>query len=52
MHGLELYGKIENLFDKDPPLVANGTITIAASASSQFYDLRGCMFGLGVRYRW
>ena len=49
---LQLYGKIENLFDKDPPLIANGTITIASAASSQFYDMRGRMFGLGVRYRW
>ncbi|MET0271871.1 MAG: TonB-dependent receptor [Phenylobacterium sp.] len=49
---LQLYAKVENLFDKDPPLIASNTITIAASASSQFYDLRGRMFGLGARYRW
>lgn len=49
---LQLYAKVENLFDKDPPLIANGTITIASSNESQFYDMRGRMFGLGVRYRW
>lgn len=49
---LQLYAKVENLFDKDPPLIANNTITIAYSASSQFYDLRGRMFGFGARYRW
>ncbi|MBL8555603.1 MAG: TonB-dependent receptor [Phenylobacterium sp.] len=49
---VQLYAKVENVLDKDPPLIANGTITIAASAGSQFYDLRGRFFGFGARYRW
>ncbi|MCR5877215.1 TonB-dependent receptor domain-containing protein [Phenylobacterium sp. J367] len=48
----QVYAKVENLFDKDPPLIANGTITIASSSGSNFYDLRGRFFGFGVRYRW
>jgi iron complex outermembrane receptor protein len=49
---LQLYAKVENLFDTDPPLIASNTITVAAAASSQFYDLRGRYFGFGARYRW
>lgn len=49
---MQVYGKVENVLDKDPPLIANGTITVAQAASSPFYDVLGRMFGLGFRYRW
>jgi outer membrane receptor protein involved in Fe transport len=49
---LQLYGKVENLFDTNPPLIASNTITVALAASSQFYDLVGRRFGIGARYRW
>lgn len=48
---LQIYAKIENLFDTDPPLLASGTISIANANSSQFYDERGRVFGLGARVR-
>lgn len=48
---IQLYGKIENLLDTDPPLMAGNTITIASASSSQFYDYRGRFFGVGARYR-
>ena len=49
---LQIYAKIENLFDTDPPLLAGNTITIALASVSQFHDLRGRNFGIGARYRW
>lgn len=49
---MQAYAKAENVLDKDPPLIANGTITVAQAASSPFYDVLGRMFGVGVRYRW
>ena len=48
---VQLYAKIENLLDTAPPLIAGNTITIAPASSSQFYDMRGRMFGVGARYR-
>ncbi|QJU58364.1 TonB-dependent receptor [Sphingomonas sp. AP4-R1] len=48
---LQIYAKVENLFDTDPPLLANNTITVAAAASSQFYDLRGRVVGIGARFK-
>jgi outer membrane receptor protein involved in Fe transport len=50
--GAQLYAKIENLFDKDPPLISNGTITIAGASGSGFYDNLGRTYGVGIRYRW
>jgi outer membrane receptor protein involved in Fe transport len=50
---LQVYGKIENLFDKDPPLLAEGTIIRAGAANaSSLYDTIGRMFGIGARYKW
>lgn len=48
---VQIYAKIENLLDTDPPLLADGTISIASAASSQFYDQRGRVFGIGARLR-
>lgn len=48
---LQFYSKVENLFDKAPPLLSDNTITVAQAASSQFFDQRGRVFGVGVRYR-
>lgn len=50
---IQIYGKIENLLDKDPPFIAEGTIGRAGAATaSQFYDLIGRSYGLGIRYKW
>jgi outer membrane receptor protein involved in Fe transport len=48
----QIYAKLENVFDKDPPLASNSTITIAAAASSAGYDNLGRLYGVGIRYRW
>lgn len=48
----QLYGKIDNVFDKDPPLVAGSTITVAQAAAAGVYDNLGRAYGVGVRYRW
>ena len=48
-----MYAKIENLLDKDPPLLAEGTITRASAVNaSGFYDPIGRNFGLGARFKW
>jgi len=48
---VQIYAKVENLLDKDPPLIADSTITVALAAASQFYDLRGRVVGIGGRLR-
>lgn len=49
----QLYAKVENLFDKDPPLLAENTIVRAGAASaSSFYDFVGRDLGIGARIRW
>lgn len=48
---LQVYAKVENLLDTDPPLISANTITVAAAASSQFYDLRGRIVGVGARVK-
>ena len=50
--GAQIYAKVENVFDKDPPLISNNTITIASAAAQNYYDVLGRLYGLGVRYRW
>jgi len=50
--GAQLYAKVENVFDKAPPLISNNTITIASAAAQSYYDVLGRLYGLGVRYRW
>ncbi|HKQ43997.1 MAG TPA: hypothetical protein VJS47_01255, partial [Rhizomicrobium sp.] len=49
---LELYGKINNALNQDPPFIADNATLKALAASSQIYDRIGRLFGLGVRYRW
>jgi outer membrane receptor protein involved in Fe transport len=48
----QIYAKLENVLDQDPPQAANSTITIAAAASSAGYDNLGRLYGVGIRYRW
>lgn len=47
----QIYAKVENLLDTAPPLLANNTITVAAASTSQFYDQRGRVVGVGTRLR-
>lgn len=49
---LQLYAKVENLLDKDPPIIPNNTIVIASTSAANFYDLLGRTYAVGVRYRW
>jgi iron complex outermembrane receptor protein len=51
---LQVYGKINNLLNQSPPLIANNaTLKALADSSSLYpeYDL-GRVFGIGVRYTW
>lgn len=48
----QIYAKLENALDTDPPLASQSTITIAAAASSAGYDNLGRLYGVGIRYRW
>lgn len=45
-----LYGRVENLFDEDPPIAPNAIIQ-PTTANSQFYDRRGMFWVLGARLR-
>jgi outer membrane receptor protein involved in Fe transport len=50
----QVYGKINNLLNTDPPLIANNATLKALGNSSSLYpeyDL-GRVFGIGVRYTW
>jgi len=50
----QVYGKINNLLNTDPPMIANNaTLKALADSSSLYpgYDL-GRVFGIGVRYTW
>ncbi|HWI87489.1 MAG TPA: TonB-dependent receptor [Sphingomonas sp.] len=50
---IQIYAKVENLFDAPPALAAGNTpIRAGATDSTGFYDLIGRNFGVGVRYRW
>lgn len=48
---LQLYAKVENLTDTDPPLLAEASITVALATLSQYHDLRGRVVGIGARLR-
>lgn len=48
---IQLYAKVENLLDTDPPLLSENTISVAQAAGSSFHDQRGRMVGLGARLR-
>ncbi|HSH94887.1 MAG TPA: TonB-dependent receptor, partial [Roseimicrobium sp.] len=47
----QLYAKVENLFDTDPPLLPGNTTGTARATNAQGYDLRGRFFGFGARLR-
>jgi len=47
----QLYAKVENLTDTDPPLLAEASITVALATLSQYHDLRGRVVGVGGRLR-
>jgi len=47
---VELFGKITNLLDNDPPMTPQ-TITGAAAAGSPFYDRIGRFYTAGVRFQ-
>ncbi|UAK25910.1 TonB-dependent receptor plug domain-containing protein [Sphingomonas nostoxanthinifaciens] len=48
----EVYGKINNAFNLDPPPIAdNGTLKALAN-TSQYYDSLGRVYGAGIRFRW
>jgi outer membrane receptor protein involved in Fe transport len=46
-----LYGKINNLFDRDPPVRTNGIIQ-AQTNGSGYYDLVGRSFAVGLRFNY
>jgi iron complex outermembrane receptor protein len=47
----EVYGTINNLFDKDPPLTPNGAVTTPRSANGNRYDFIGRYYTAGLRFR-
>ena len=47
---VELYGRVENLFDADPPITPN-SIATPTVANSQFFDRRGTFVVVGARLR-
>jgi iron complex outermembrane receptor protein len=49
---VELYGKINNALNQNPPFLANSGLIKALGNSSSLYDSIGRVFGVGVRYRW
>jgi iron complex outermembrane receptor protein len=49
---IEVYAKINNVFNLDPPMIADNATLKALANSSQFYDSIGRVYGLGVRFRW
>jgi len=49
---VEVYGKINNALNQNPPFLANNGLIKALANSSFLYDSLGRVFGVGVRYRW
>ena len=47
---VELYGRVDNLFNVYPPITPNG-ITQPTVVNSQFYDRRGTFITIGGRFR-
>lgn len=47
---VQLYGKVNNLFDKDPPIAPTNNPQTSASSTNGLYDLVGRAFVLGVRF--
>jgi outer membrane receptor protein involved in Fe transport len=50
MESVELFAKINNLFDRDPP-IAPQIVTQASAAASPFYDRIGRYISGGVRFK-
>ena len=48
-HRMEIYGTINNLFDRDPPITPNGASTTPRAANGGIYDFLGRYFTVGVR---
>jgi iron complex outermembrane receptor protein len=46
---VSVFGKVENLFDKDPPITTSSLISPQA-ASSVLYDVRGRYMSVGARF--
>ncbi len=49
-HELQLYGVINNLFDRDPPIIVSNFISPLAT-NPALYDVIGRTFVVGVRFR-
>ncbi len=47
---LQIYGKVNNAFDRDPPVTTN-TLSLAQTATSPFYDVIGQTWLAGVRVK-
>ena len=47
----ELYAVVENLFDKDPPIVAVASF-LSPGASGVYHDLVGRRFRIGFRFEY
>jgi outer membrane receptor protein involved in Fe transport len=45
----ELYLQVQNLFDKDPPIVPGGASLIGFQTLSSLYDTMGRFFSAGIR---
>jgi outer membrane receptor protein involved in Fe transport len=53
-HKLELFGVINNLLDKDPPMIPSGAAggINESSTNGQIYDVVGRYYRVGIRVRW
>jgi outer membrane receptor protein involved in Fe transport len=49
LENIDLFGKINNIFDNDPPVRTNGIIEPQTNGSG-FYDLVGRSYGVGLRF--
>ena len=47
----ELYFNVDNVFDKDPPLVAESGVTYNPMTEASIYDTYGRSFRLGLRFK-
>ena len=51
MGNMEIFGNIDNLFDKDPPVAAGNILPGLQIPSNRQYDIIGRYFTVGVRFR-
>ena len=49
---IELYGKVDNLFNVDPPIAATAGINpyLVRSVNSALYDVQGRFYHAGIRF--